>query len=64
MRVASACNRIMYECGCIAEWQMIGIFAHIPEWHIIPCFEHASVREEIESAAEEDWERITSEVRK
>lgn len=63
-------NVLRYDCGCIAEWEYVGIFAHIPEYHIIPCYKHAKVidgidgREIIEELANIDWERITSEVTK
>lgn len=59
--VASAGNIIKYTCGCLAEFQLVGTFAHIPEYHIIPCYEHTENRKQIEEWAEEDWERLTSE---
>lgn len=61
--VAQCANRIEYQCGCKAEYQLVGQFAHIPEWHIIPCYAHAQQREKIEDQVNIDWERITSEVR-
>lgn len=61
-KVATAASVIRYECGCIAEYQYVGTFAHIPEFHIIPCYTHAEKRELVERWAEFDWEQITSNV--
>lgn len=60
--VSSAGNIIKYSCGCQCEYQLVGAFAHIPEFHIIPCYPHAGIRKQVEKWAEEDWERLTSEV--
>lgn len=59
-----AANVLRYSCGCALEWQFIGIFAHIPEYHIIPCYKHAEQREEMEQVAAEDWEKLMNGVRK
>lgn len=62
--VVSQCsNRIVYSCGCICEFQLIGQFAKQKEWHIVACFEHCKDIPALERQADSDWERITSEVR-
>lgn len=60
--VSKAASMIHYDCGCIAEYQYIGAFAHIPEFHIIPCYTHTNDRQVVERWAEFDWEQITSNV--
>lgn len=57
-------NVLRFDCGCICEWQFVGTFAHIPEYHVIPCYKHTENREGIEQLAALYWEQVTSEVRK
>lgn len=61
--VSQCSNRIVYSCGCICEFQLIGQFAKQKEWHIVACFEHCKDVRAVEKQADSDWERITSEVR-
>lgn len=63
MKVVRCANVINYDCGCLCEYQLVGQFAHIPEWHIVPCFAHTKIREKIEVQANKDWEEITSGVK-
>lgn len=63
-KLVFAANVQRYDCGCVLEWQLVGAFAHIPEYHIIPCFKHAEQREEMEAIAAEDWEKLMDGVTK
>ncbi len=61
LQVVSAKNVINYECGCIAEYTLIGLFSDMREFHIIPCFAHTPFLQDITEQAEKDWESVTSE---
>lgn len=61
--VSQCANKIVYSCGCICEFQLVGLFAEMKEWHIITCFSHCNNVPIMERRADSDWERITSEVR-
>lgn len=63
MEVVKCANTINYKCGCICEYQLVGQFAHKPEWHIIPCYFHAKDISDVERQADIDWEEITSGVK-
>lgn len=52
---AAVSKIVKFPCGCIAEYQFIGGYAHIPEWHVTPCHPHAENRPEVEQAAEAAW---------
>lgn len=64
MKVELAANVLKFKCGCSAQWEMVGVFAHIPEWHIIPCYKHANNRQRIEEIAEGFWNQICDGVKK
>lgn len=63
-KLVFAANVLRYSCGCALEWEFIGAFAHIPEYHVIPCYLHAEHREDMEKIAADDWEKIMDGVRK
>lgn len=56
-----AANVQRYSCGCIAQWEYIGAFAYLREYHIIPCFDHTTRIKEMEKIAEQDWNTIMGE---
>jgi imidazolonepropionase-like amidohydrolase len=58
MRVSYVAKRILYECGCCCEYQLMG-FWNKAEWHTIPCFNHANRVEEISKSADENYAEVS-----
>lgn len=55
---ARIAKRVVFQCGCMCEYQIIGQFASHKDWHIIPCNDCSKdrVAGELERRAEETWE--------
>lgn len=62
-KVASVTKRVVFECGCISEFPLVGQFTDLG-WHVVPCAPCARARVngkiaegELEARAQEAWER-------
>lgn len=40
LEVAQVSKQVVYACGCIATFPIIGEFARFKAWHVIPCNVH------------------------
>lgn len=59
---AKIAKLINFECGCMAEYVILGNFASTKEWHIQPCSKHYLLVDRLKRDLERDVLAVVREV--
>ena len=58
--IASMTASVVFKCGCICKYPIIGLHSELKDWHILPCNKCATKRTvgEIEKRANDAWRKV------